>query len=178
MRRLPRCLSLAAAALCAAPARAAEAGAQAGLPQFDVALFPAQLFWLVVNFGVLYILMAFVALPRIQRAQKKRSDAVAAELTAATAASDAAKTMIAHYEKALADARATAQQEVNSLTAEAAKHAAEQQAVQQRQLAKRLQEAEAKIAAARTAALGNARGVASELAAAVLEKITGSRARA
>lgn len=166
------------AALYALPLMAAESGEKTGLPQLDTTLFPEQLFWFAVTFILLYVLMAFVALPGVSRAQNKRQETISSELAAAIAANEAAKMMIAHYEKALADARAKAQATVSAITAQAAKESAEKQAKQQQELAKRLHEAEAKIAAMRDAALKDVKGTATELANAIVEKITGLRAKA
>ena len=37
-----------------------------GMPQFNAATFPSQLFWLVVTFVLLYVCIAFLILPRIR----------------------------------------------------------------------------------------------------------------
>ena len=149
--------------------------AEGGLPQFDTTLFPAQLFWLAICFALLYVLMNFVALPNVQRTQAKRHETVASDLASANAANEAAKTMIAQYEKALAEARSKAQTMVTDMATKAAKEAAAQQAEQQEILNKRLAEAESKIAAARDAALIEARAQAESLALLIAEKVTGAR---
>jgi F-type H+-transporting ATPase subunit b len=174
MKRIITTAALAArVAALSLPAWAEEA--KEGLPQFDTSLFPAQLFWLAVSFVLLYVLMAFVALPGVRRTQDKRHEIIASELAAASAANDAAKAMIAQYEKALADARAKAQAMVSDMAAKAAKDAAARQAEQQEALTKRLHEAEAKIAAARDAALNDARAQADSLALLITEKVAGAR---
>ena len=35
------------------------------MPQFDIASFPSQIFWLVVTFGILYFVMSKLVLPRV-----------------------------------------------------------------------------------------------------------------
>ena len=102
----------------------------AGLPQLDTALFPEQLFWLAVSFAILYVLMAYVALPAVRRTQDNRADTIAADLKAAEQANEQAKAMMAKYEKALADARAEAQGTIAQIAAEAAKESAARQAQQ------------------------------------------------
>jgi F-type H+-transporting ATPase subunit b len=146
-----------------------------GLPQLDTAQYPGEIFWLALAFGLLYALMAGLALPAVRRTREKRAGTIAGELAAAGAANDAAKAMLAQYEKALAEARSKAQAVVSEIAAAAARESAEKQAAQQKQLASRLLEAEAKIAAAREAGLCEAREKAGELAAAIVEKVVGER---
>ena len=38
---------------------------EAGLPQLDISTWPSQIFWLVVIFGVGYVMMAKVVTPKI-----------------------------------------------------------------------------------------------------------------
>jgi F-type H+-transporting ATPase subunit b len=165
------------AALYALPVLAEETAAQEGLPQLDPAHFPSQLFWLAVTFALLYVCMQFVALPGVKRTQDKRVATIEGNLKAAQAANEAAKRMMADYEKALTDARAKAQATVSEIAAQAAKESAAKQAVQQQELAKRLAEAEAKIAAARDAAVRDVKSSAADLAAAIIDKVTKPGAR-
>ncbi len=165
-------------ALYALPVLAAESGEEAGLPQLDTTLFPAQLFWLTVSFVLLYALMSKVALPGVKRTQDNRQQVISAELSAASAANEMARQMVAQYEQALSDARAKAQTTVSDIAAKAAKESAAKQASQQQDLNKRLQDAEAAIRAVRDAALNEIKGSASELAHGIVEKVTGLKVKA
>jgi F-type H+-transporting ATPase subunit b len=147
----------------------------AGLPQLDTALFPAQLFWLAVSFALLYALMAFVALPSVRRTQDKRAAVISDDLAAAAKANEEAKALMAAYEKALRDARMKAQAIINESAVHAAREAAKKHASKQEELGHRLAAAEAAIAAARDAALKDIRGNVTELAAAIVDKISGVR---
>lgn len=175
MRFLPFFLTL-FSALAAMPAWAEEEAAKKGLPQLDASYFPGQIFWLALTFGVLYILMSRVALPGVARVQKKREDVIAKDLAIANELNETAKKMVAEYEKVLADARAQASVAVN--TSAIAQKAAEQQAAQQKVLMQKLREAESRIMTAREAALREARSTATDIANAVIEKITGLKMQA
>lgn len=50
------------------------------MPQFDPTYFASQVFWLIVTFGILYLLMAKIALPRIGDILEVRQDRIAADL--------------------------------------------------------------------------------------------------
>jgi F-type H+-transporting ATPase subunit b len=176
LRKINTFITTAGLALYAMPVMAAEGSAEeAGLPQFDTSLFPAQLFWLALTFVALYLLMSKVALPGVKRTLDQRSTTLSSDLKAAEAANEAAKAMITQYEKALTDARAKAQATVSEITAAAAKASAESQTAQQRELSKRLHDAEAKIGAAKNDAIKNIGSAAQDLAGTIVEKVSGMK---
>ena len=164
--------------LLSAPAWAEEAEAgQKGLPQFDPAFFPAQIFWLVVHFAVLYLLMSLVALPRIVRTQENRKKIIATELDAARDANETAKTAVAAVEKSLGDARAKAQASVSEMLADVAEESAQHQTAKEKELSRRLHREEAEIAVARADAMKEVHTAASDLASAIVTKILESKER-
>lgn len=64
-----------------------------GLPQMDVSTFPSQLFWLAVNFALLFLLMWQVALPRVTQTLHKRAVALKEALHAADTARERAQNL-------------------------------------------------------------------------------------
>ena len=72
---------LAVAAETAPHAEAAAHGAEpkAGLPQLAVETFAGQLFWLAIAFVLLYVLLAFVVIPRIRNVLETRRSRIAGE---------------------------------------------------------------------------------------------------
>jgi F-type H+-transporting ATPase subunit b len=161
-----------AAVMAATPAYAADEG----LPQFNTALYPEQLFWLAVSFAVLYLLMKCVALPSVEQTQDKRKQVIDDALNAARTANEQAKAMGHEADKALSDARAKAQATISGIKTEAARLASDQQATQAKQLHARLKEAEGKIFAARDAAVKEIEGTASGLAADIVKAVAGQGA--
>ena len=150
-------------AVSSAPALAAEGGG-AGLPQLDPSNFATQIFWLAVTFIALYLLMSRVALPRVRDVLEERERRITDDLEKAQRLKDESEAVLAEYEKALADARASAQ----ALFAEAAEkanaEAAKRQQDMAQKLAKQLEKAESRVQAAKTEALDNIRQVATEVA--------------
>lgn len=160
------------------PVWAEAAAHEGGLPQLRTEFYVGQLFWLFVCFGVTYLLMSRVAIPAVQRAQEKRMRLLRADLDAAAVASEQAKALQAGYEKILADSRAKAHATFIDTSAAIAKESAAQQATLQTQLAQRVGEAERRIAETRDAALKDVDSAAKDLAAAIVENITGQKAGA
>ena len=83
-------------------------GAHAVFPPIDVTTFPSQLFWLVIFFGLLYLLMSRVALPRMEKILDGRAQAIEGDLARAQALKEETENAIKAYEKSLTDARASA----------------------------------------------------------------------
>ena len=87
---------------------AAEAGP--GMPQLDFSTFSNQIFWLVVTLVVIYFILSRFALPRIGGALAERAETITNDLAEAEDLKQRALEAEQAYEKALAEARAEAQQ--------------------------------------------------------------------
>lgn len=148
------------------------------MPQLDFATFAPQLIWLTLVFGVLYLVMARVALPRIATVIEERRDRIADDLDTAAQLKNDTDDAIASYETALAEARARAhtiaQETRDRLTAETDAHRADLEG----QLAARIADAEKRIDATKTQALTNVRDVAVDVADAITQQLLGASDRA
>jgi F-type H+-transporting ATPase subunit b len=143
------------------------------MPQLDLSTFPSQIFWLAVFFVVLYLLMAKLAIPRIEKVIDERRNRVESDLDKAAQMKSEAEAVIAAYEKALADARHQAQLTMKETSDRLAAIAAERQRNASGVIAERTSFAEKRIAAAKSAALADLRGVAVEVARAATAKLIG-----
>lgn len=152
-----------------------EGGHAGPFPPMDATTFPSQIFWLVIFFGLLYLLMSRVALPKMAAVLEKRANTIEGDLARAQALKDQTQAAVEAYEKALADARAKAQ----AIAAETrAKMTAEMDAERssvEKTLAAKTAEAEAKIAAAKASAMRDVNAVAAETAADIVNTLTGAQ---
>ena len=143
------------------------------MPQLDIATYPSQLFWLVVCFGLLYLLLSRLALPRIATALEERRDRIADELDQAAQMKRQSEQAQAEYEAMLAAGRERAQ----AITQEA-RHKLQQEAEEQRnrleaELRARVTDAEERIESSRRQAHGQLQSLSTELAALMLQRLTG-----
>ena len=81
-----------------------------GMPQLDFSTFSNQIFWLVVTLVVIYFILSRFALPRIGGALAERAGTITNDLAEAEDLKQRALEAEQAYEKALAEARAEAQQ--------------------------------------------------------------------
>jgi F-type H+-transporting ATPase subunit b len=146
------------------------------MPQFDPAVFAPQLVWLTITFLTLYLLMSKLILPRLTGILAQREDRIDGNLQRAEALKEEAAQVLAAYQKAIADARAQAQGALAKAAADIAAETAHREAGFARKMADQTAAAEASIRAAKAKALADVRGIASEVAAMMATKLTGSAA--
>jgi F-type H+-transporting ATPase subunit b len=155
----------------AADAVKAENGS--AFPPFDATTFPAQIFWLVLTFGILYFLMSKVALPRVAEILETRESKIDGDLKAAAKMQEKAKAAGEAYEKLITDARSNAQGIGQKAKDAAVAAADEQRKTVEASTATKIAESESRIAASRNKAMGNVTEIASDTATEIVKRITG-----
>lgn len=146
------------------------------MPQLDVATFVPQLVWLAITFGLLYLLMARIGLPRVGGAIEARRHRIDDDLAKAAQLKAEAEAVMTAYQSTLAAARAEAQAAVNESTERMTAEAAQRQRELSETLARQTAEAERQIAAAKQNALSALHEIAVEVGRSVTEKVAGSPA--
>ena len=121
------------------------------MPQLDTTTFAPQLVWLAITFILLYLLMAKVALPRIGGVIERRHAQIERDLGEARRLKSESETVLAAYERTLAEARAEAQAAIRSTMEQLNQVAAQRQGEVAARIATETATAETRIAAARTA---------------------------
>jgi len=161
---------LAGAAVAATPSLSGE---KAAFPPFDVRTFAGQIFWLAITFGGLYWLMSKIALPRVGAILEERAGTISRDLDNAAQMQAKAEETAKAYEAALAEARKNAQGIAQASRDAGAKASDERRHAVEAELADKLAKAEATIATTKASAMSNVRGLGSEVAIAIVEKLTG-----
>ena len=149
---------------------------ETSFPPFDPVNFTPMLIWLSLSFGLFYILMSKIALPRVGSILHARAYKIANDIAEANAFRARSEEAAAAHDKAIAgakvkalalaqetQARLNAETEANRLTLEA-------------ELNARLAASETQILAMKAKAMGNVEAIASEAAAAIVLRITGKPA--
>jgi F-type H+-transporting ATPase subunit b len=149
------------------------AGGHGPFPPFDKQTFPSQLLWLTLTFVALYLLMSRIALPRIDSILERRRARISGDLAEALRLKGLSDAAIAAYEKSLAEARARAQALLNDSRQRQAAEAEAARKALDATLNARIAEAESRISETKSAAMVNVRGIATEAAAAIVERLIG-----
>ncbi len=142
-------------------------------PPFDKQTFPSQLLWLALTFVALYLITSRIALPRMDSILQRRRTRIEDDLAEAQRLKGESDTTSAAYEKALADARGRAQALVDESRQRQAHEAEAGRKALDAELNARIAEAERGIEQTKSGAMTNVRGIATEAAAAIVERLLG-----
>jgi F-type H+-transporting ATPase subunit b len=153
-------------------------GGQTHFPPFDQHYFAGQLIWLVIFFGGLYLFLSRWALPRLGGTIKARHDRITGDINAAAAMKKEADEAEAAYQSALAAARRDAQVFAALARARMAAVADEARKTLEAELGDKLAAAEATIAATKAEAMSHVEAIATDTAAAIVERLLGGAAPA
>jgi F-type H+-transporting ATPase subunit b len=156
----------------AGESNAAE-GASGGFPPFDASLFSSQIFWFWVAFGALYIILASKVIPSIAKTIANRRGTIEGDLKVAADQTAAAQAARLQAEKAAADARAQARQTVEAMRLVNNTAAAKADTEATTAANAKIAAAEASIAASRASALASINESVGDLAAAIVEQVSG-----
>ena len=147
----------------------------ADFPPFDTANFLPQIVWLALIFGLLYVLMSRLALPRVASILSERETKISSDLDASRQLQDKAQAAAAANEEKLRATRAQAQAIGRDAQQQAAAQTAAQRATSEQEFSAKLAASDRQIADAKLKALGNVEQIAVDAAASILEKLTERR---
>ena len=142
-----------------------------GMPQLDFSTFPNQIFWLIVTLVVLYLVLSRVALPRIATVLSERHGAIQRDLDKAEEMKRSAIEAENSYNKALADARAKANDIVNEAKSEIQKDLDKAIAKADLEISAKAVESEKAISAIRDSAVQSVEEVANITANNIVDAI-------
>jgi F-type H+-transporting ATPase subunit b len=143
------------------------------MPQLNPLDWGPQLIWLLITFGILYLLMVYVALPRIGGVIEARAAHIAKDLATADSLRRETEEAIAAYEQALAEAKQKAHAIVDEGRAKLKEETAAERAKLESELGKKSAEAEARINEAKTSAMREVNNVAADVAADIVRQLIG-----
>ncbi|MBV8840509.1 MAG: F0F1 ATP synthase subunit B [Alphaproteobacteria bacterium] len=145
-----------------------------GFPPFQKDTFASQLFWLAITFVALYLVISRVAVPRIGGIIEAREKRIAGDIADAQRLKVDSEAALGAYEKSLADARNRAQTMGNEIRDRLHAEAEGNRKALEAKLNTQLADSEKQIAATKSSAMANVRGIAVDAAAAIVERLTGA----
>lgn len=153
----------------------AQPAESAGLPQMNPESFPSQIFWLVVTFGLLFIVLSRITLPMIAGAIGDRRNRIEGDLGTAESLRNDAAGALASYESALAQARARAHQLADENKKRIVAEIDRMKSGADAQTHSAMGEAEKRIAAERAKSVAGVKTAAASAAADIVERLIGAK---
>lgn len=135
----------------------------------------SQIFWLVVTFGLVFLVIGRGMLPKVQATIADRDAGIQGDLTAAAAARDAADRAESEWQARDAANREQAQALLAEARATAAKASEATLATSNRAQAEQVAISEGAIRAAASKAIAEIEGVAAEAAQAIVQRVSGAQ---
>ena len=149
-------------------------GGKPQFPPFNKETFASQLVWFAIFFIILYVLIGRFAIPRIGGIIEARRGRIEGDLAEANRLKEQSDAALMAYEKSLAEARNRAQTLANETRDKLNAEAEEARKKLENELNLKLAEAEKTIAATKTAAMANVRGIAVDTASAIVQRLIGT----
>jgi len=147
--------------------------AHGAFPPFDSATFPSQILWLAISFGLLYLLMSRIALPRVGSIIEARNHRLTSDIAEANRLKAESEAAAAAYEQALAEARRNAAAIAQKARDEAKADADAERGRAEGEVAEKVAAAEKAIAASKAKAMAEVGGIATDTAESIVKALTG-----
>jgi F-type H+-transporting ATPase subunit b len=147
-------------------------------PPFDAANFAPVLIWLALSFGLLYLLMAKVALPRVEGILHARAHKISEDIKEAHAFRARSEQAAIAHDKTISDAKAKAQALAQETRTKLNAETDAKRHVLEADLNAKLAASESQIMDMKAKAMANVDEIAREAAAAIVQHVTGKPADA
>lgn len=151
----------------------ADAHGSGGFPPFNPSTFSSQLIWLALTFGLLYVLLKRIALPRVGDVIEERRDRIVRDLDAAERLKGETDKALAGYEQALADAKGKAGGIAKEAQAKLASEIESERAGVEKTIAAKVADAEKRITDMKSKALAQVNQIATDTAGAIVAQLGG-----
>ena len=86
----------------------AESSESSGMPQLDPEFWFSQIFWLIITFGILFIILSKLILPKISENLEIRKSQISENIEAAEKEREESENKIKEYEKIILDSKTEA----------------------------------------------------------------------
>ena len=151
---------------------------EAGFPPFDSSTFPSQILWIAITFGLFYLFLKRVIMPRLAGILEMRANRIAQDIEQATRLKGEADAAVAAYEQELAEARGNA----NAIGQQARDGAKDEAEAARKSIAasldQKMAEAEERVSRIKDAAMQDVGSIAEETAAAIVSALGGKAGKA
>ena len=150
---------------------AAESG---GMPQLNPEFWVSQIFWLTLTFGILYIVLSKLILPKISNNLETRKSQILENIEAAEKQREDSETKLKEYEEIISKSKLEAKNIFNQAREKALKDINAKREVLDKQIDEEISVAEEEINTLRKSAPEKINTIAIEASSDLIEKLIGT----
>ena len=150
---------------------AAESG---GMPQLNPEFWVSQIFWLILTFGILYIVLSKLILPKISNNLESRKSQILENIEAAEKQREDSESKLKEYEKIISKSKLEAKNIFNQAREKALKDINNKREILDKQIDDEINKAEQEILAFRKNAPEKINKIAIETSSELIQKLIGT----
>ncbi len=150
---------------------AAESG---GMPQLNPEFWVSQIFWLILTFGVLYVVLSKLILPKISNNLESRKSQILENIEAAEKQREDSESKLKEYEKIISKSKLEAKNIFNQAREKALKDISNKREILDKQIDDEIYKAEQEILAFRKNAPEKINKIAIETSSELIQKLIGT----
>ena len=149
----------------------AESG---GMPQLNPEFWISQIFWLTLTFGILYVVLSKLILPKISDNLESRKSQILENIEAAEKQREASETKLTEYEEIIARSKVEAKNILNQAKERVLKEINTNREFLNKQIDDEIKKAEEEIEAMRDSAPDKINKIAIETSSELIQKLIGA----
>ena len=150
---------------------AAESG---GMPQLNPEFWVSQIFWLTITFGILYVILSKIILPKISANLESRKSQISDNIEAAEKQREESEKKIREYEEIILKSKIQAKNILNEAKEKALKDINSKRDVLDQQISEEITKAEKEIDLLRTKAPLKINKIAIDASSEIIRKLIGT----
>ena len=150
---------------------AAESG---GMPQLNPEFWVSQIFWLVLTFGIMYLVLSKLILPKISNNLESRKSQILENIEAAEKQREDSETKLKEYDQIILKSKTEANSMFNQVREKAIKNINAKRDVLDKQIDDEISKAEEEIQALRDNAPDKINKIAIDTSSELLQKLIGA----
>ena len=150
---------------------AAESG---GMPQLNPEFWVSQIFWLTITFGILYLVLSKLILPKISANLESRKSQISDNIEAASKQREESDTKLKEYDEIISKSKTEAKNIFNQTREKALKDINTKREVLDKQIDEEIQKAEEEIKKLKLEAPKKINKIAVETSSELIQKLIGA----
>ena len=151
----------------------AESSESGGMPQLNPEFWFSQIFWLIITFGILFITLSKLILPKISETLEVRKSQISENIEAAEKEREESENKIKEYEKIILDSKAEAKNYFNKAREKILKNIDKKKEILESEISEEINKAEIEISKFVSSSPEKIKKIAAETSSDLIKQLIG-----